>query len=607
MNSNKDLNELDHFFAGSLKDASVDPEPQVWDNIETHLNKKSRSRFLFRLIPVLLLISGTITTTYFFIPKNYFTSHSKINNTAITETKPQQKTETLIETKEQDQTAKETKVTETTAGNISNENAINKKVAETEIKTENKNVSKKIQIAALKNSSANIPSSISGMEVKSEIGNDGLTRYFVESNNNIEHDLSQIKSNGFPDAFVMKAVSPSENTVTKNNSNLIALNKKQNSQAANNVTEKPVYKNNSPSVNMTKKTAPVLTTETKPVTEVATKNTNVESTESKSANIKTEMPTETKPEVKNSEPIVNANNTSSNTNTPIEDQKTEVANTSQTSPTIAPAGKDSVVKETPTIVAKVDSSSQNNKIKTTDSIKPKVPFDRFGLYVLGGAVYSQALLSSNAHNIRIESYPITFNAGLKFQVMATRRLAIELGANYQSAAVSTGTAPIWFQKLGNADSHFYTAFGEMAVSHSDMIIGYSTMAPVDSFPVRYEYKINYNVLNVPLLVKFYPVKKDKLSISVSLGMNSQFILDQSSQVTLHKEFHDEVYKFNNVIANKFNFGLLFGLGCEIKLYKNIYFVAEPNFRYGLSNMSNSSGTRSNVINIDGNAGIKIGF
>ncbi len=575
-NSNNEFKELDDFFVESLENASVKPSKNVWQSIEKNLDEKKKKRYLFWLLPSLILLIIGALGTYFFLPLDLSTTKTAETNSSTNSTVA------IIPT----QSSTETNATK------------NEKNSSTE-KNDNLNSSEKnktttkIQLAAVKNLTTRLPDQIGEYEVRSEIGSDNIKRFFVEvPEEKISASIATLKNAGYADAFV-KDAKQTQNTLAKtNNANStntpFATTKNEIIAVTISRNKKPVSENSS-NFSSTDK---VNTSETS----AKTNSFDNSATGIVALNDNNKTPTNAKEEIsiKKEEPVTPVQQIITNTLTPTN----TVSTSNETIESITKI--DSVKKENKSEVAAIPPS-----LKQNDSLPPTLNKDpKFALYILGGPVITQTFPSPKFSS---EFSAVTYNAGLKFQFLPFKKIAIELGVNYQKCSSQSKEDTLGFSKLDPSDSQFHSSLGDMAVSYSNMINGFNVIAPINTFHVKYNYKINYSVINIPVAVKFYPIKKDKLAVSIFAAANSQIVMNSRSQLIVHKENWDEVYNYNNIPGKKFNLSLMLGFGCEFKLRKHLYFVVEPGVRYYLTNLNSNAGIRSNRLNFDGNAGFKFPF
>jgi hypothetical protein len=584
LNSDNEFKELDDFFSESLRDASVKPSADVWSGIEKNLEEKRKKRYLLWFLPSLIVLIGGAIGAYFFIPE------SSVNNN-------------LAETKQAVVTASSPAPVKSQNENNSSKNEA---ITSTEKKENNlptDKQTKKIQIAALKNQSADLPGEISGLTVRSETGSDNIKRFFVEvPANEISLAVTNLKNAGYKDAFVM---GPKQDHLVFSE--------------PSRSTKDPAEKTNFVPPTKQNTAIAAITRSKEPKTEITSSvpsdnNTIASESKSKTGNTTNEAAKETP--IENTTVYSTPENVAVSGNSEITLKKNDpVSEVAVTANSALPVNIVAVATPTETAenITKTDSVKPETKTEVVaalpknkpDSIKPPVKTDqRFAIYLLGGPVFAQTFPDPKfAHEIS----PVRYNGGLKFQFMPVKKLAVELGANYQSCSSVSQENFLYFNKFDPNDVQVHSSMGDMAVSHANLMNGFSMMGPIDTLRVKYTYKINYNVINIPLIIKFYPVKKDKLAISVFVAENNQLVLSKSAELTIKKEFWDEKYRYNNIPGKSFNMSLMIGLGCEFKLSRNLHFVLEPNARYYITNPGSNPSIRSKRINFDGNAGFKLTF
>ncbi|MGZ3883736.1 MAG: hypothetical protein ACXVPQ_04655 [Bacteroidia bacterium] len=634
--SNNELHDLDRFFSETLKGASVKPSEDVWKALELKLDEKPKRRLTPWLILSVGLIVCSMAGYLFIVPA--FSEKTTASSSA---------NESNLPVRSSDNNTSSGSISAASRTTMGNSASVNAKPASSANKIPaSENLPKKIQLAALKNHLAMFPVTVAGLDVKSETDNRGLKKYFIEVRNeghaSVESVLNTIRKAGYKDAFVVK-----QNQAEGGSPELLARvstpykapaadSKAIKNAGAQNLSGPLAVNNTAPShsegIQETRKTG---VSAKEPMPEPARTNATSKNiisatipiqntTNGKSHNMVTN-PGNTTPQ----EPV--KNNSEDNSGTASSSGNSEQgAGISAAKVPEQDAEKNSVQQAvTPvaqnTIAAPPDEPKNSDTQKTDSLAKGKTeakkadsvslaktpapetadPFKRFGICLLAGPEYMKPLPRSFN-----ETTALTFNGGLRLQYFISRRFAVELGASYQTAHSSASNDTLAFEKNLNYDTYIQSTYGDMTVDPATLMTGFSPMAPINTFKVKYSYQLHYDVLNVPLNLKFYPVKRDKLSVSITAGLNSQKIISQSAQLVLYKENFNNVLNYNNMLSGKLNFSLLFGLGCELKLFKRIYIVAEPNLRYGLTNMNTTygiNGNRSKFLYFDGNAGFKIIF
>ena len=86
-----------------------------------------------------------------------------------------------------------------------------------------------------------------------------------------------------------------------------------------------------------------------------------------------------------------------------------------------------------------------------------------------------------------------------------------------------------------------------------------------------------------------------------------FVVSQQTNLSVIKENLTNNVSFNQISTSKFNALLMFGLGGDVKLYKNLYFTVDGGFRYGAINLSNTPGTKYYPTYFSASGGLKIKF
>jgi hypothetical protein len=147
----------------------------------------------------------------------------------------------------------------------------------------------------------------------------------------------------------------------------------------------------------------------------------------------------------------------------------------------------------------------------------------------------------------------------------------------------------------------------MAAPMSIMLDGYSMLAPFDTFNCAYSQNSKLNMLNVPIEVNLHVLNKSRINVFMGVGANNSFALSQQSTLTLHKEHFDNNISYNKVTVSPFSLSLIFSLGCDVRIGKKLYLSFVPSYRYGVTNLSTTSGTTFSPAYFSGNAGLKFRF
>ncbi|HKC67232.1 MAG TPA: hypothetical protein VKG26_03320, partial [Bacteroidia bacterium] len=258
LGSNNETDSLEEFFSGKLKNESMVPSDKVWQQIEGSLSqdKKRRRRFIWLFFSSLFFIATGIAT-YVVMGNHAAISLSKINNvknkTAATTVDIKTPAETAVT---ENNISTKTNITSPEKENIAAENA----------GREEKVSTVKIQLGAFKKQIDKSMFDKTGLDIKQETNENGITRYYAEVPENQKQEaLQKAQHAGFADAFVREDM-------------LLAV---KNSEAKNIIPAKPV----------TQPAAALLATKN---TEAKNKTKNITL-----ANVPVVAPT------KNSKPVVN--------------------------------------------------------------------------------------------------------------------------------------------------------------------------------------------------------------------------------------------------------------------------------------------------------------
>jgi hypothetical protein len=580
--SNNEFDSLDEFFSDKLKDASMQPPERIWEQIEGSLKDDKRKRRFFWLFFCGLIFIGSSLSCYFFLFDSKHENNVKTAQIKNTSTNTKTKKTDIITYKETTKQITETQNTST------EENSLKEKKIDLV----------KIQLGAFKRQIDLSVFAKTGLDVKSETNDNGITKYYAEvAENQVQKALQQIKQNGFADAFI------------KRNTNTLLTTK-------DNQTE------NKPSVSQPK-SKPILALAQNMVYE-SKEPSLPQPTNSNKVTI-ADSKLQTTQQNNNAKYPVNEGSVTTNT-TPQQNQtkdnntiKNDVANTITTnsvanSPSQNPdiAVKDSLQKDTnQTIVA---TNKKDSVIAKTDSIKPLVKTDssikepilnRWALLLTGGPNFFLKNTQNSLFDNSGEKQPITYNTSFKVEYRLLKKIAISAGLNYSYFTAQQDATLFYFPKNLTSDFIFYSSYGPMAVDKNTMLQGYSPLAPITMFHANYSYTSKINTLQIPIEAKWYYVNGKKINLYAALGVSAMFVLSEQTKLSIIKEHFNNDLSYNQINTSKFNALLMLGLGGDIKLYKQLYFTIDGGFRYGAANLSNTSGIKTNPTYFSANGGLKI--
>jgi hypothetical protein len=580
--SNNEFDSLDEFFSDKLKDASMQPPERIWEQIEGSLKDDKRKRRFFWLFFCGLIFIGSSLSCYFFLFDSKHENNVKTAQIKNTSTNTKTKKTDIITYKETTKQITETQNTST------EENSLKEKKIDLV----------KIQLGAFKRQIDLSVFAKTGLDVKSETNDNGITKYYAEvAENQVQKALQQIKQNGFADAFI------------KRNTNTLLTTK-------DNQTE------NKPSVSQPK-SKPILALAQNMVYE-SKEPSLPQPTNSNKVTI-ADSKLQTTQQNNNAKYPVNEGSVTTNT-TPQQNQtkdnntiKNDVANTITTnsvanSPSQNPdiAVKDSLQKDTnQTIVA---TNKKDSVIAKTDSIKPLVKTDssikepilnRWALLLTGGPNFFLKNTQNSLFDNSGEKQPITYNTSFKVEYRLLKKIAISAGLNYSYFTAQQDATLFYFPKNLTSDFIFYSSYGPMAVDKNTMLQGYSPLAPITMFHANYSYTSKINTLQIPIEAKWYYVNGKKINLYAALGVSAMFVLSEQTKLSVIKEHFNNDLSYNQINTSKFNALLMLGLGGDIKLYKQLYFTIDGGFRYGAANLSNTSGIKTNPTYFSANGGLKI--
>jgi hypothetical protein len=631
--SNNEFDSLESFFHGKLRDASFANEEGPWKQIEAELERmekeKRKRRFFWFFFSGIALLGGLAALWFFVLDEKIQDKETTKNSHAIVSSDTKQ---THVASKQNslsantnsnsqnvpsqntqaDQTAMEAKKQseeDLTTNSIAKSSSVNNFTAP----------NSRIQLAACRNKAnpaifKNLPFVVTEVE-----GKDGFTRYFAETEVNDEA-LQTVRSAGFAGAFVKKDLDPStQGTIVKEASSqesnttlyaasvsnqnknepahpqTVSRDKKTNENSSSSVENKPSGVQNVASTNIVQN-ADNTSSKEEPAPNSNATNVNPASVNSISNATKTENPSNVTSENSNA---VNSESRTGITDTLQNTVATQTTKTDTASPVaIAETRQDSVPrKEEPK-----DSS------KTTTADVNPAPFSpEWAIMLLAGPNIFTSQAQSHLFPTSGESQPISLNTELKLQFRPIKLLSFSGGVNYTTYSAKQDRTSFRFNKLQTSDYIFYSAFGPMAAPMSTMLDGYSMLAPFDTFNCAYSQNSKLNMLNVPIEVNLHVLNKSRINVFMGVGANNSFALSQQSTLTLHKEHFDNNISYNKVTVSPFSLSLIFSLGCDVRIGKKLYLSFVPSYRYGVTNLSTTSGTTFSPAYFSGNAGLKFRF
>jgi hypothetical protein len=603
--SNNEFDSLETFFNSRLKDASLEPSPDTWMQIEEELNKlekeKRRRRFIWFFSSGLLLICG-LATLWMFMPKNE--DKNKTQNTTVATTQPRientksvptpnTSSESITENKKSNETIAETKKNE-------NPEAVTATIISS---------NQKIQLGAFKHKADLTAFNKIPYKVIEVNGNDGYTRYFAETNVNETNALEKIEQAGFTGAFIKKNFNEADEIAVIKNEGIIETSSPVYVAAGTNREEN----NNYPDSKQHAKTAV-------PIAAI------IPSAKTTSQDLKneTKVESETKNETTINPAIAKTGNPPiENPKTETKQEETKVTTENQAS---AVTKLDSVVypqgqviatenktdslpkKEEFTVMAvKKDSSILQPEKPATDTIK-KIPFiPEFAFLFTGGLNSFSSGAQSNMYATSNEKQANTFNGEAKFQYRPFKYFSFSGGLNFTNYTAKQDATYFKFNKRQTEDYKFYSSFGSMAVPMTTMLDGYYFNAPTDTFFAKYSYTSTVQTINIPIEANLHFLNTKWVSLYFGLGANTSLAIAQQTHFTLIKENFNNDANYNNIGVNKINMALMMSLGCDVRITKHWYFTLNPSYKYGLTNMSAQNGTTYKPSFFSGNAGVKFKF
>ena len=580
--SNNEFDSLDEFFSDKLKDASMQPPERVWEQIEGSLNNDGkRKRRFFWLFFCGLIFMGSSLSTYFFLldSKNETTVKTtqvknESINTKITSTE-------IITSKEN-----KTQITETQYTNT-----------EKNIVKEEKLMLVKIQLGAFKNQINPSVFAKTGLDIKSETAENGITKYYAEvAESEVQQALQQIKQNGFTDAFIKR------NTLLASKDNVI-----ENKPVASQPKTKPVlalvqnttYESREPVLPQPTNSNKVIIAASKLQTTQQNNNTPSPVNEELIFTNNTPQQNQIKDNSAIKNDVANTITTNSVANSPPQNQGISVKDSLQKDTTEQPVV---IANKKDTVIAKTD--SVKSLVKTDNSIKEPI-LNRWALLLTGGPNFFIKNSHNNLFDNSGEKQPITYNTSFKVEYKLLKKIAISAGLSYSYFTAQQDATLFYFPKNLTSDFIFYSSYGPMAVDKNTMLQGYSLQAPTTMFHANYSYTSKINTLLIPIEAKWYYVNGKKINLYAALGTSALLVLSEQTKLSVIKEHFNNDLSYNQINTTKFNALLMLGLGGDIKLYKQLYFTVDGGFRYGTTNLSNTSGIKTNPTYFSASGGLKI--
>ena len=587
--NDKKTNDIEDFFNKNLYDSSIHPSEMLWVNIEKSLDEEEslKKRFIWFFLYGIILIIG-ITSLYFLFSNNF------ISNVANTKTEKNN-------IKETEKQVKETAV-------ITN---IKAKIEKKE-KTDNSKTAlqQKIQLGAFRKKSNISDFKKVPFEVKSEMMDDGITRYYVSSKNAIQ-DLKTIKEAGFKDAFIKKeSIAENEVGLIKEKPNHLLT---ENHEGVKNKKEAPKPTTNISAV-FKNKIQHAESIDVKPELALIEKNHQNSVKENNLYENKQVEPSQNEPEKINFKSIQENKrlfDTIDNINKKkaVSDISTDMI-AAENNKKIIQDGiiNDSTLenkKDSLKHVSKKDSVMvQLKKPEPKDSIKTN-SLSRWAISLVGGPTIFLNQANTRLFDSKTEKQPITYAGEIKIEYNFFKNFTASIGIGYQSHTIQKDSTVFRFSKYTNDDYIVNSSFGKMSINNSILLQGYFMAAPIDTFSAAYKYRSTIQSLNIPFQINWYLINKSKFKLSSGIGINANYVFSQQNHLTLIKEHRTNDFYVKDIGVNRFNTILLLSLGCDIRLTKRLSFTFVPSYKYGLSNYTPISGIIFKPTYVSVMGGIKV--
>jgi hypothetical protein len=127
----------------------------------------------------------------------------------------------------------------------------------------------------------------------------------------------------------------------------------------------------------------------------------------------------------------------------------------------------------------------------------------------------------------------------------------------------------------------------------------------------FDVKEQLNYIEIPVLARLFFNREGTVRPNVFLGPSFGFLTGAKIKVDdgdyeNFEDFNDDVDSYKDVY-NTFDFGVSAGLGLNIRVANEMYFIIDARYTYGLSNISANSDVDVNNQNVAVTAGLSFGI
>jgi len=214
--------------------------------------------------------------------------------------------------------------------------------------------------------------------------------------------------------------------------------------------------------------------------------------------------------------------------------------------------------------------------------KEKLSFEIFLMpeytyrFLMPNPAYAQNTFSTSYFNSR-EKYRFTYSFGVLAGYELRPEFVIETGLSYYSYSISFSTWSKYLIKNSPQNWIIYTSSGPVNLFFSQ----------IDSLNAQSLLKssIKFSYLSIPVILKFYPYK----TLFIDAGTSLDFMISQNDRWNMENyngNFEIQSDKING--TSRFNLSLIFGIGYEGPVSRNLSFSVNPILRIHLMNLNKSS-------------------
>ncbi len=214
--------------------------------------------------------------------------------------------------------------------------------------------------------------------------------------------------------------------------------------------------------------------------------------------------------------------------------------------------------------------------------------------------------NGNAANTFLNEKAVTtLSFGGNYQFFLSKKISIRAGLFYNKLKHQLPNTSLTFNRFLTAPYTFETSFGTVAVDVATMKDGFNPPSPVfpTQFTISYNYSQSIYTLNTPIEIGYSFGNKNSW-VSVYVGVVPSIIISQNTTVNLLKERTTNTIQFNNLDLKKINFATTMGVQFHPQIFKTWQLNIEPNFLFGLKNISNQTAINNSKQCFRFNIGLK---